>query len=94
MNEITLIRMVVGILFIGYGLGFSAYEKFNEVSYSDQINGVINGFVCIIVGILVSASTINRGIVVGIVALLVWRIEQLILSKIIKNKNNQANKAD
>lgn len=88
MNTIEVVRSVFGGFFIIYGLIFSAYEKFHGIKCTDQVNGIINVFVCIIVGIITSAYTMQRGIWVGITVLLLWRIEWLILLKIIKQKNS------
>lgn len=86
MNTVEIIRTVVGIFFIVYGLGVSAYEQFHEMKYIDQRNGVINGFVCLIVGILVSAYNLKRGLWIGVIALAIWGIEKVILVKISKKK--------
>lgn len=88
MTQIELIRTVIGIFFIIYGLGFCAYEKFHDMKYIDQINGVINGFVCIVVGVLISAYNIKQGILVGAVSLILWGVEKIILEKIAIKKNN------
>ncbi|WP_373599778.1 hypothetical protein [Paraclostridium bifermentans] len=89
MTQIELIRTVIGIFFIIYGLGFCAYEKFHDMKYIDQINGVINGFVCIVVGVLISAYNIKQGILVGAVSLILWGVEKIILEKIAIKKNNR-----
>lgn len=81
MNTVEIIRLVVGIGFILYGLGFNAYEKFNDMKFIDQINGVINGKVCIIVGVFVCALNLKFGIISGVIALLLWIIEEVILNK-------------
>lgn len=88
MNTVELVRSIIGGFLIIYGLFFSALEKFHGIKYVDQINGIINGFVCIIAGIVVSAYTIQRGVWVGIVGLSLWGIEQLIIRKIKKQKNS------
>lgn len=81
MNTVEIIRLVVGIGLILYGLGFNAYEKFNDMKFVDQINGVINGKVCIIVGVFVCAFNLKFGIISGIIAFLLWIIEEIILNK-------------
>ena len=81
MNTVEIVRLVVGIGLILYGLGFNAYEKFNDMKFIDQINGVINGKVCIIVGVFVCALNLKFGIISGVIALLLWIIEEVILNK-------------
>jgi hypothetical protein len=81
MNTVEIIRLVVGVGFILYGLGFNAYEKFNDMKFIDQINGVINGKVCIIAGVLVCSFNLKFGIILGIIAFLLWIIEEIILNK-------------
>lgn len=88
MTQIELIRTIIGIFFIIYGIGFCAYEKFHDMKYIDQRNGVINGFVCIVVGVLISAYNIEQGILVGGVSLILWGVEKIILEKIAIKKNN------
>lgn len=81
MNTVEIIRLVAGIGLIFYGLGFNAYEKFNDMKFVDQINGVINGKVCIIVGVFVCSFNLKFGIISGIIAFLLWIIEEIILNK-------------
>lgn len=87
MDTIEIIRTVVGIFLIVEGLVATAYEQFHEMKYIDQINGVLNGFVCLIVGILVASYSLKQGILVGSVALVLWAIEKMVLIKISKNKS-------
>lgn len=84
MDTVEIIRLVIGIGFILYGLGFNAYEKFHEMKFIDQRNGVINGKVCIIVGVFLCAFNLKFGIISGVIALLLWIIEEIILRKKIK----------
>lgn len=90
MREVMIIKMIIGIFFIVYGLIVSAIEQYKRVplfyNSKDQVNGVINGFVCIVVGVVVSAYNLNQGIIIGIIAFSMWGIEKLIISKILKNK--------
>lgn len=88
MSQVELIRTILGIGFIIYGLGFCAYEKFHDMKYIDQINGVINGFVCIVVGVIISAYNLEQGILIGVVAFVLWGIEKIALEKIAIKRNN------
>ncbi|MBN8049362.1 MULTISPECIES: hypothetical protein [Paraclostridium] len=93
MREVMIIKMIIGIFFIVYGLIVSAIEQYKRVplfyNSKDQVNGVINGFACIVVGIVVSAYNLNQGIIIGIIAFSMWGIEKLIISKILKNKDEK-----
>ncbi|MBZ6007366.1 MULTISPECIES: hypothetical protein [Paraclostridium] len=93
MREVMIIKMIIGIFFIVYGLIVSAIEQYKRVplfyNSKDQVNGVINGFACIVVGIVVSACNLNQGIIIGIIAFSMWGIEKLIISKILKNKDEK-----
>lgn len=80
------IRTIVGICFIVYGLGVTAYEQFHEMKYIDQINGVLNGFACVVAGVIACAYNVQQGILVGVIALVVWIIEKIILIKIYNKK--------
>lgn len=86
MNTVEIVRLVVGIGLILYGLWFNAYEKFIDMKFIDQVNGVINGKICIIVGVFVCALNLKVWIISGVVALLLWIIEEIIL-------NNKVNKS-
>ncbi|MDO7203395.1 hypothetical protein Q5M85_03300 [Paraclostridium bifermentans] len=47
------IRAILGLLFIAYGLIVSGIEKYKGLPFfysKDQINGSINGFICLSVG--------------------------------------------
>lgn len=93
MREVMIIKMIIGIFFIVYGLIVSAIEQYKRVplfyNSKDQVNGVINGFACIVVGVVVSAYNLNQGIIIGIIAFSMWGIEKLIIFKILKNKDEK-----
>ena len=93
MREVMIIKMIIGIFFIVYGMIVSAIEQYKRVplfyNSKDQVNGVINGFTCIVVGVIVSAYNLNKGIIIGIIAFSMWGIEKLIISKILKNKDEK-----
>ena len=83
------IKIAIGIFFIICGLIFAAIERFMGLPFFysiDQRNGVLNGFVCIVVGVILSASNINQGIFIGLVALAICVLEQVLILKFLKNK--------
>lgn len=92
-KEVVIVKMVVGIFFILYGLIISAIEQYKKVpllyNSKDQVNGAINGFTCVVVGVFVSTYNLQHGVIVGIIALSIWGIEKLVLSKILKNKDEK-----
>lgn len=81
MDTVEIVRTVAGIFLIIYGLGVCAYERFHEMKYIDQVNGVINGPVCIVAGVLFAAYNVKQGILVGVIAIVLWGIERVILNK-------------
>jgi len=86
MSEVEiLLRNIMGIFFIIYGLAMCVLEKFYVRKYGGRWTP--HGFYCILIGIVVSAYTLGRGLLVGIIALSLWGIEQLIILKIEKQKN-------
>lgn len=57
--------LVMGIFFIVYGMVMVAIERLNGMPlfYSkDQINGVMNSFTLLIVGVICSSSNVTNGI--------------------------------
>lgn len=86
MDTIQVVRTVVGVFFILYGLGIYIYNNFHTLKYVDQINGVFNGPMCIIVGVLISAYTLKQGFIIGIIALVLWSITYILLKKDILKK--------
>lgn len=92
-REVIIIKMILGIFFIVYGLIVSAIEQYKNIpllyNSKDQVNGVINGFVCIGIGVVVSSYNLSQGIIIGIIAFSMWGIEKVIISKILKNKGGK-----
>lgn len=89
LNGVAGIKAVVGIFFILYGLIVSAIEKFKEVPFAyskDQVNGVINGVVCIIVGVVVFSNRIKQGLILGLFTLAIYYLERALISKYIQKK--------
>lgn len=87
MSTEFLIRSILGLFLILYGLGFYAYEQFHEMKYIDQHNGVLNSIVCIVCGVLVASFNFKQGIIYGLISFLIWLIERVILNKIMNNKD-------
>ncbi|MGL6105589.1 hypothetical protein, partial [Romboutsia sp.] len=87
METIELIRVVLGIILILYGLGINWYEKFKDVKYIDQINGVLNGKIVVLVGVLVSAYSTKIGILSAIISATLLIVEEVVLKKKLKKVN-------
>ena len=81
MEMIEIIRVIIGIVLIAYGLGVNYYEKFHDMKYIDQRNGVLNGKVAVFAGILVSAYTVKIGIIVAIISVTLVIAEEIILNR-------------
>lgn len=87
METMGIIRVVIGVILIIYGLGVNYYEKFHDMKYIDQRNGVLNGKVAVLAGIFVSAYTVKIGIILAIISISLLIIEEIIINrKINKSK--------
>ena len=87
MDTYELIKITIGIGLIIYGLCVNAYEKFNDMRFIDQINGVINGKLCIIIGVGILVFLTDISIGASIIALILLIIEEVFINKYIKKKN-------
>lgn len=88
----VLIRVCVGAFFIVYGLIFVAIEKLSGMTisdYKDQINGVLNGFVCMMVGVFLASINLTQGIYNLVMVLLIWIIERYLLKKYLDSKESK-----
>lgn len=81
MEMIEIIRVIIGIVLIAYGLGVNYYEKFHDMKNIDQRNGVLNGKVAVFAGTLVSAYTVKIGIIVAIISVALVIAEEIMLNR-------------
>lgn len=86
MDTVEILRTVIGVFFILYGLGVYAYDKAHKMKYIEFRYSPIDWLICILVGIGVGGITIERIIYFAIVALILWTIEKSILLKMNEKK--------
>lgn len=87
--DMETVRFYLGLFFIIYGIVFVAIEKFKGITIydaKDQINGIINGSVCMLVGVVVFSTSLKMGIITSVVVLLIWIIERGMLKAYLNTK--------
>jgi hypothetical protein len=83
------IRAILGLLFIAYGLIVAGIEKYKGLPFfysKDQINGSINGFTCLVVGILLLWTNLKQGIICAIISIALYAIVKFAVAKVVENK--------
>lgn len=91
MNVVEIVRTVIGIIFILYGLGVYAYDRTHEMKYSEFRYSPIDWFITIMAGVVASDCTIERGIFFTVIALILWTSEKVILKRM-DRKQSKINK--
>lgn len=87
MGTVEVIRTVVGVFFILYGLCVYAYDQINTMRYSEFRYSPISWLICILAGVLTLAFTLERGIYFAMAASVLWAIEKVILLKFDEKKS-------
>lgn len=83
------IRAILGLLFVAYGLIVSGIEKYKGLPFfysKDQINGSINGFICLSVGVLLLWTNLKQGITCAIIVIALYAIVKFAVGKVVENK--------
>lgn len=86
MNTVEIIKTVVGVFFILFGLGVYAYDQTHNMVYSEFRYSPISWLICILTGVFISGFTIDRGIYFAIAAVVLWSIEKIVLIKLDEKK--------
>ena len=81
MDTIEIVRTVVGVFFILFGLGTYAYDKRHHMKYSEFRYSPIDWLICMLVGVLAGAITVERGIVFATAAIILWTVVKIMLVK-------------
>lgn len=89
MNTVEIVRSVVGVLFILFGLGVYAYDKRHYMKYSEFRYSPISWFICILAGVYAMSYTVKIGIICGVVTLILWVITKIVVSNLIYSKSNK-----
>lgn len=79
MNTVEIIRTVVGVFFILFGLIVYVYDQRGNMAYSEYRYSPISWLICILIGVFVVAFTIERGIYFAMAAVILWAVEKIVL---------------
>lgn len=88
MNTVEIIRTVVGVFFILFGLVVYAYDQRGNMAYSEFRYSPISWLISILIGVFVVAFTIERGIYFAMAAVILWAVEKIVLI-ILDEKNSK-----
>ncbi|WP_250675235.1 hypothetical protein LZ906_005480 [Paraclostridium ghonii] len=83
------VRLVIGICFIAYGLLLSALEKYDGLPFFNiklKGNSYINGFICMVAGILICSTSFISFIISTIASIVLLLIECYFINKLSTNK--------
>lgn len=87
MNTVEIVRTVVGVFFILFGLGVYAYDQRHNMVYSEFRYSPITWFICMMAGVFLAAFTVERGIYFAIVSVILWGGEKVVLAKMDEKKS-------
>ena len=86
MNTVEIVRIIVGIAFILFGLGVYAYDKLHDMKYSEFRYSPISWIFCIGAGVYSMSYTVKIGVLSGVVTLILWGITKIVVSNLIKKR--------
>ncbi|MEW9080496.1 hypothetical protein [Terrisporobacter glycolicus] len=86
MDTIEIVRTVVGVFFILFGLGTYAYDKRHHMKYSEFRYSPIDWLICMLTGVLAGAITVRRGIIFVIAAIILWIVVKVVIVKLDEKK--------
>ena len=87
MNTVEIVRTVVGIICILFGLGVYVYDKLHEMKYSEFRYSPISWLICLLAGVCAISYNVKIGIVCAIVTLILWGITKIMILNVIKKKS-------
>lgn len=88
MNTVEIIRTVIGVFFILFGLGVYAYDKTHDMKYIEFRYSPLDWLICMMVGVFTTGITVERGLCFAIGAAVLWAVEKVILLKLDEKKEN------
>lgn len=86
MNTVEIIRTVVGVFFILFGLVAYVYDQKYNMVYSEFRYGSVTWLICIIAGVVSVANTMERGLYFAMAASILWAVEKVVLIKLDEKK--------
>lgn len=87
MITVEILRNVIGVFLILFGLGVYAYDKTHDMKYSEFRYSPITWLITMIAGVFSASYTIERGFFFTIVSVLLWLAVRTILTKVMAKKN-------
>lgn len=87
MITVEIIRNVIGVFFILFGLGVYAYDKLHNMKYSEFRYSPISWLITIMAGVVALSYTFERCIISTICSIVLWLAVKVIISKVISKKN-------
>ena len=82
MDTVEIVRTVIGVVFILFGLGVYAYDKLHDMKYSEFRYSPISWIFCLLAGILAMAYDVKIGTISIIVTLILWIITKTVVSNL------------
>lgn len=87
MNTVEIVRTVVGVVLILFGLGVYSYDKLHYMKYSEFRYSPISWLICILAGVYSMAYTVKIGIICGVVTLILWGITKIMVLNLIEKRS-------
>ncbi len=87
MDTVEILRTIIGVLIILFGLGVYAYDKLHHMKYSEFRYSPITWFICLLAGVYILAYTVKIGIISVVVTSILWIITKTVVSNSIKKKS-------
>ena len=87
MNTVEVIRAIVGVVFIIFGLGVYLYDKLHHMKYSEFRYSPISWLICILAGVYAMAYTVKVGIICGVVTLILWVTAKTVVLNLIEKRS-------
>lgn len=81
MDTVEIIRTVIGVVLILFGLGVYVYEKRHAMKYSEFRYSPISWLICLIAGVCAMAYSVKIGVISAVVTLILWVITKMVVSK-------------
>ncbi|WP_343344524.1 hypothetical protein [Terrisporobacter petrolearius] len=87
MGTIEIVRIVVGVFFVLFGLGVYAYDKTHNMKYREYRYSPISWLGCMLAGIIAGAITVKIATVYVIASVVLWLVVRGQLSQLEKKEN-------
>ena len=87
MNTVEIVRTVVGVVFILFGLGVYAYDKLHDMKYSEFRYSPISWLICLLPGVCAMTYNVKIGVICGVVTLILWVITKIVVLNLIEKRS-------